>query len=99
MINPGGDHLRHLASNTVTTNMECGNQSAILVQDLAGNETIIDANDMLVDRTPPVVTISYAEGKYALTVSDNESGVWKITNSDGTAVYHDYSTSTNSATT
>ena len=79
--------------------MECGNQSAILVQDLAGNETIIDANDMLVDRTPPHVTITYSGGKYALTVSDNESGVWKITNSDGTTVYHDYSTSTNSATT
>ena len=41
----------------------------------------------------PTVTVSYANGSYILTVSDNESGVRKITNGDGTVVYKDFSCS------
>ena len=95
----GGEKIRDLANNNVTTNMMCGGQASILIEDLAGNITTVGENAMLVDQTPPTVAVTYSGGRYTLTVSDNESGVWKITNSDGTTVYHDYSTSTNSATT
>ena len=89
VTNPTGEKLRDLASTNVTANVLCGTQDSIMVEDLAGN--IAEAQNILTDNTPPKVTVSYSGGTYTLTVSDNESGVWKITNSDGTVVYRDYS--------
>ena len=91
-----GDVLKYLTNSNITTNIiNCGHQSSIIVQDSLGNETIIDEKNIMVDRTPPSVSIlHYTDGKYILSVSDNESGIWKITNGDGTTVYKDYSIST-----
>ena len=57
-----------------------------ITQDSIPLATLVEVVD-----TPPAVTVSYSGGTYTLTVSDNESGVWKITNRDGTVVYRDYS--------
>ena len=89
MTNSGGAKLRDLSGTKATTNMSCGTQSSIMVEDLAGNTS--ELQNILTDTTPPTVNISYNNGTYTLTVSDNESGVWKITNRDGTVVYRDYS--------
>ena len=97
ITNPAGGKLRDLANTNITTNIECGTQSSIVVEDLAGNRTKV--REILVDDNAPNVTISYSGGKYTLTVSDAESGIWKITNRDGTTVYRDYSYSHNSTTT
>ena len=52
-----------------------------------------EVKNILVDTKPPSVIISYAGiGKYTLTVSDTESGVWKITNGDGSVLYENYGT-------
>ena len=91
VTSPDGAWLRDLTGSNVTVNMKCDHQSTIAVQDLAGNTTIVDQQNIMIDRTPPSVTVTYESGKYVLTVSDNESGVWKITNRDGTVVYRDFS--------
>ena len=90
MINSSRTKLRDLAGTNVTTNMSCDEtQDSIIAEDLAGN--ISAPQNIITDITPPKVTISYSRGTYTLTVSDNESGVWKIANHDGSVVYHDYS--------
>ena len=53
--------------------------------------TPLYTNDIAVDKTPHIITVTHSGGTYTITVIDNESGVWKITNGDGTKVYHDYS--------
>ena len=79
--------------------MDCGYQASIVIHDLAGNPTCVTEQDMQIDKTSPSVSVSYSDGKYTLTVSDTESGLWKITNSNGDIIYRDYSTSNSSATT
>jgi hypothetical protein len=99
VTNPNGSKLRDLANTNVTTNMDCGYQASIVIHDLAGNPTCVTEQDMQIDRNAPSVSVSYSDGKYTLTVSDTESGLWKITNSNGDIIYRDYSTSNSSATT
>jgi len=91
VTSPDGAWLRDLTGSNVTVNMKCDRQSTIAVEDLAGNTTMVDQQNIMIDRTPPSVTVTYANGKYNLTVSDTESGVWKITNRDDTIVYRDFS--------
>ena len=82
-------NLLTLHGTKTTTNMPCVKQTDIYVEDIFGNRTKLQ--DVHIDDTPPKVTVSYNNGTYTLTMSDNESGVWKITNRDGTVVYRDYS--------
>ena len=87
--------ITDLSGTSVTKNFQYGESiTGISIYDVAGNATTMYASDIPVDKTPPNVTISYSGGTYTLTVSDTESGVWKITNSSGNTIYHDYSSTT-----
>ena len=95
-----GRKIKDLSGINTTTNLQLSESTnGIKIYDVASNISTIYTNDMQVDSTPPSVTISYNSGTYTLTVSDSESGVWKITNSNGDTIYRDYSTSSNSAAT
>ena len=65
------------------------NLSTVYVHDKAGNcfpvELIEDISN------PTVQSLSYNNGTMTLTANDSQSGIWKITNADGSVVLADYS--------
>ena len=68
--------------------------SGFYVYDDAGDVASIPGNDnnVAVDSTPPEITnVRYNEGRIIVAVADSQSGVWKITNADGSVVLEDYS--------
>ena len=87
-----GEKILNIAGDNTTNNLNLSeNTTGIIVHDHHSNSTSKYTNDIAIDKTPPYVTVTRSGGTYTITVSDNESGVWKITNGDGTKVYHDYS--------
>ena len=66
--------------------------TAIRVYDRNGNYKDVNS-DITPDATPPAIeSVTYSGGNYVITVSDEESGVWKITDeSDNTLTGADFS--------
>ena len=93
IVTSSGD-IKLLSGSSITTNILTNQpQTSIDVYDASGNITTKTISDMILDNKPPeIINITYNNGIYSITVSDNESGIWKITNGDGTRTYHDYST-------
>ena len=87
-----GEKLLDISGDDTTKNFQLSkNTNGITVHDHYDKSTSLYTNNIAIDKTPPIVTVTHSGGTYTITVSDNESGVWKITNGDGTKVYHDYS--------
>jgi len=76
------------ATQTAVFNIP-GSYSTLYVVDKAGN--VAQAN-LTQDTTPPIInSITYNEGNYIIDITDTISGIWKITNADGSVVLADYS--------
>ncbi|MBP5426661.1 MAG: hypothetical protein J6Y29_01990, partial [Clostridiales bacterium] len=89
-ISPIGVSATPIANTTKNIETSAGN--SITVYDLASNAKPVSESEIIVeDKTAPVYTITYHKGDYTIHVSDNESGVWKITDSTGTKVLKDWS--------
>ena len=87
-----GEQLMDISGTNTTKNIQLDNStSGIIAYDTTGDATTMYSENMLIDSIPPKVNITYSDGTYTITVSDNESGIWKITDRNDTNIYHDYS--------